>query len=580
MDSTLVYAKTPAGNEAVRRSTGVVQRDLRMVLLQIDGALSVGQLVTKIGDQRLVEAALRVLEAGSFIEVTAALAKPEVETAAASTTASGSGFPAIMRFSSVDPSSMANTVISDFSTFDQPMPFSAREPVVEKHSPPPVVKEAPPLRPIRRIAWGRWLLGGIVGALLLLLAALLFYPYDDFRPSLEAELSRQLAAPVRVGGVRLGLLPRPRLLLSDVTVGAEGEGRIASLAIGSPHLLLGAPGEALPEVEASGVRLTANRLVDLPMFGRSTAGNKFPIQRLRVSGATVVFGDLASPEWHGEIRFRADGGMDTADVRSADDSLRLAVTPAAQGMALVIEASRWNPEGMPFGFDAFQANGLLEKNHLLLREVDTNCLGGRLKGSGSLDWSAGMTMVGEASLARLDASRVMTALAPSQRLIEGELNGVLRLGAMGSGWQDLLGRIEADLDAQVARGVLTGLDLGELARRGPGAVVQGGSTRFETLRARLGMTRSRVVARSLELDAGLMKASGRATVEASGQVDGSVNVQARFSVSSVRVPARLSGVLPNNLILTANNPPAGEGSGARAGGAESKAVAPIPDQEE
>ena len=50
MNSSLVYAKTPIGDEAVRQSTRVVQRNLRMVLVQIDGKLTVGELGDKIGN--------------------------------------------------------------------------------------------------------------------------------------------------------------------------------------------------------------------------------------------------------------------------------------------------------------------------------------------------------------------------------------------------------------------------------------------------------------------------------------------------------------------------------------------------
>lgn len=558
MDSSLIYAKTPAGNEVVRQSTRVVQRNLRMVLLQVDGSLSVGQLVAKIGSRRLVEGALQELVEGGFIEVATEPARPRREPAAAPAVE----FSAVSQFStfgsrSAVPSGMSSAMMSSaFSAFGRsmaPAPFSASNMIAAARLPPPVAEA--PLPPIRRIALGRWLLGGIVGVLLLLLAVLSFYPYDNFRPDLEAELSRRLAVPVTVGEISFGLLPRPRLLLSDVTIGNDGEGRIASLAIASPYLLLDAAGRTLPEVEASGVRLTADRLVSLPIFGGSAVAespeSRFPVQLLRVVGATVALGDLVSPEWNGKVYLRADGGVEKASVRSADDSLLLEATPTAEGVALVIESPHWNPEGMPFGFSALQASGLLQKNRLLLQQVDTYFLGGRLKGNGSLDWSAGMAMTGEASLARLDCGRVTTALAPSLRLA-GELNGAWRMRATGSGWQDMLGRIEANLDAQVVRGLLTGIDLGELARQGSGAVVRAGSTRFETLQARLDIAKGRVVAHSIELNAGLMTASGRAMAEADGQIEGSVTVQARSSVSSVRVPARLSGTL-SNMVLTATN---------------------------
>ena len=70
MDKFLVYVKTPIGDEAVRQSTHVVKRNLRMVLVQVDGKLSVAELSTKIGNRQLVEAALRELESDGFIAPT------------------------------------------------------------------------------------------------------------------------------------------------------------------------------------------------------------------------------------------------------------------------------------------------------------------------------------------------------------------------------------------------------------------------------------------------------------------------------------------------------------------------------
>ncbi|HNM21278.1 MAG TPA: hypothetical protein PKJ66_02185, partial [Rhodocyclaceae bacterium] len=67
MDQNLIYAKTPSGDEAVRQSTRVVQRNLRMVLVQVDGKLTVGELATKIGNPKMVEQSLRELEEGGFI---------------------------------------------------------------------------------------------------------------------------------------------------------------------------------------------------------------------------------------------------------------------------------------------------------------------------------------------------------------------------------------------------------------------------------------------------------------------------------------------------------------------------------
>lgn len=67
MDENLVYSKTSAGEEAVRQRTRVVQRNLRMVLILVDGKTTAGELALKVGNPQLVEQSLRELEEDGFI---------------------------------------------------------------------------------------------------------------------------------------------------------------------------------------------------------------------------------------------------------------------------------------------------------------------------------------------------------------------------------------------------------------------------------------------------------------------------------------------------------------------------------
>ena len=71
------------------------------------------------------------------------------------------------------------------------------------------------------------LLGIAIALILALLTALvgpLFGDWTQYRPRFEAEASRLVGLPVRVGGgIDVRLLPTPTLLLSGVEIGARGE---------------------------------------------------------------------------------------------------------------------------------------------------------------------------------------------------------------------------------------------------------------------------------------------------------------------------------------------------------------------
>lgn len=68
MDSNLIYAKTASGEEAMKKRTRVMQRNVRMVLILVDGKSTVADLCLKTGNPQLTEYALGELEKGGFVE--------------------------------------------------------------------------------------------------------------------------------------------------------------------------------------------------------------------------------------------------------------------------------------------------------------------------------------------------------------------------------------------------------------------------------------------------------------------------------------------------------------------------------
>lgn len=68
MDNEIVYRKTPAGDQAMRQRKRLMQRNLRMVLILVDGVSPVSELAKKTGDAQLTASALGELLQGGFIE--------------------------------------------------------------------------------------------------------------------------------------------------------------------------------------------------------------------------------------------------------------------------------------------------------------------------------------------------------------------------------------------------------------------------------------------------------------------------------------------------------------------------------
>lgn len=583
MDQNLVYVKTAAGEEAVRQSTRVVQRNLRMVLVLVDGKTTVAELAAKVGNSKLVEDALRELEEGGFIATDLDTAtvwgrgRKVAQGAAPDSLAPLSGFggqsrplptqfsgfggpsrPAASQFSTFGPRTVRPGEVrtpaggnSGFSTFGKPILPTVDQPTRSGRSEaaahgrePRGAEAAGSGRSVRRRQSRIAMVLGLA-VLLLLGLGVLFYPYDRFRPRMEAELAQSLHLPVRIGNVSLALLPRPALRARDLVIGEQGEARIEEIRVHSPWALIGSGMRTVSGVEISGLDLPIDALGILARFGQVPArqGSGVVVEHAALKRLNLRIGDIALRSLEGELRFRA-GALDKAFLQMEDRSLRIEATPTPQGAALSFEGFAWRPvEGSPYVFESLQAKGLLQPGKLILNNVDTTVLGGVLKGNWLLDWSNGMAMAGEAGLARLNARRVAEIWAGGLN-IEGELSGNLRLRGSGGDWAKMWAGIEATLDVDIARGQLNGIDLGQAVRRGGGEISRGGATKFDHLRGIVRVEPQQVIGSNIHMDAGLFAADGQ-FVARGRQVDGLFDLSLRSSVAALRMPLRLSGYLPD-----------------------------------
>lgn len=552
MDPKLVYAKTPTGDEAVRQRTRVVQRNLRMVLVQVDGKLTVQDLSTKIGNPVLVENALLELEEGGFIAPTAVAMS--VWEDASKQTPRKPQVSALSQFSTfgsksadiTEPSLQSEA--SRFSAFGKPlMGETKREPAfVPNAEPEPrttheVLPEKPPFQ---LNVSGKSVIMAALGIPLIIGVGALVYPYSRHKPGIEAAISGFAQAPVTVGDVALSVWPKPQLVLSQVTVG--GDMQIAEVRIDRPHQLLGSSPHHLTSISLVQPAVPVRRLLSLPALNADFGlFSGLTVAQVGLSGASIAATQAAAlRDIEGDLRFAGNGKLETASLQSADRSLLIEAKPGIGSLDLQIEGRAWKPPGSTISFDALQATGTLTRDRLSVRNIDTTFLGGLLKGQWQLDWSNALSMSGEVQLTRLDSRRLTAALAPSLKL-EGDFGGLLRLRGVGDDWTSLWRNAEATVDMNITRGLLTGLDLGEASRRGAGATVRGGATKFDQLRGDLLISPGRVSGRNLRMDSGMVTAGGEFTAAAGGTVSGGALVTMQTSVSTVRVPVRISGKLPD-----------------------------------
>ncbi len=177
------------------------------------------------------------------------------------------------------------------------------------------------------------LLGLAIAIILALVTALvgpLFVDWERFRPQFEAEATRLIGAPVRVGGtIDVRLLPSPSLILSDIEIGAPSDANtVKARALGIEFalgpLMRGRFRAAQTRVIAPQITLAldgAGKVV-VPKIGSGLELGTLAIDRLNIDEAKIVLANAAAGSritldrfwFHGEVRalagaFRGEGAF-------------------------------------------------------------------------------------------------------------------------------------------------------------------------------------------------------------------------------------------------------------------------------
>nr|WP_249123267.1 MULTISPECIES: AsmA-like C-terminal region-containing protein [unclassified Bradyrhizobium] len=214
------------------------------------------------------------------------------------------------------------------------------------------------------------MLGLAIAFILALLAALVgpyFIDWNQFRPQFEAEATRIVGAPVRVGGqLDARLLPTPTLRLRSVTVGSgaddrrlradkldvefalgsllRGEWRATDLTVNGLDLALGldARGQFVSPLGNGGASLAAVAVDRLSLTGRAALHDA-------ASGATFVLDDIA---FSGDVRPLAGAarGDGNAVFRGVRYPFRLVTGRGADGNGTRVRVTV-DPAERPFGVD-------------------------------------------------------------------------------------------------------------------------------------------------------------------------------------------------------------------------------------
>ncbi len=606
MDNKTVFVKTKEGEEAMRQRTRLVQRNLRSILIMVDGKATVADLSKRFGDRNAAQAALAELLAGGYIaeqldqldftkaqppevrkepaedvpELTSQVAPPPAQDppSAPPPAAEPPPLPPVIEeieltapeYESLPPPPLRP------ATPPKPVPPVAAgpgwmgrikallaKPKKAENPAAPMRKEkareeeheeesagGADLEPIRRerrfnFSWPVLGLFAVVGIAVLLGLTLLLYPYGRHLPDIERNASAMLQDPVKVGDIGFSFLPRPHIALHNITVGKDE----AHLSIGSVRavpdfLSLLGDKKVFHELTFNKVAAKEAGLGKLAMAAASRA--PVDIRHITLNDLSLAAGDAQIGGFHGEVKLTAAGAVEVIQLRNADGTLKVDLQPQGGGYRFSASGNAWKPPFQPsLTIQWLEAQGELRPGRLELGKIDARAYDGVVEGKATLGWAGGATLASELELKRLSAAKLLTALG-SDLTVEGDLNVRLKLSAKADSLGMLSEALHADGTFEMKRGTARGFDLGEALRaRGP---TRGGETKFEQLSGTVQIDPQDCHLGNLRLSSGLLAAGGNIDIARKGPLSGAMQVELKSSAATLRMPLTVGGTTKDPML--------------------------------
>jgi len=376
-------------------------------------------------------------------------------------------------------------------------------------------------------------------------------PLNTYIPEIEKQAGEKLNEPVKIGALRVSLVPLPHLALQEVSIGAQQEVRIASIKV-SPNLSsLFSVVKILRDIELDTVFIRADMLEKMPVWFKSDGSPQtVRIEKIGLNHVTLESPGMALPLFSVAVNMKPDGDLKNVLLASDDGKLKLDATPiSGSKFDLKLTAQQWRfPVGPAFHFDELKIIGVVNNEALRLKDIDGKLYGGTLKGSAELNWKSGWRLSGDLKSQGV-AVESLLPLFNSKARVSGQLSAKARFVMKGRAPSQLADSPNVEGDYSIHNGVLHGFDLARAAQPIKTKEVRGGQTEFDELSGGFSIAEKITRLHKLNISSGVLNANGDVDISPSNQLSGKVYVEVKQGISLVSVPLKVSGTLQDPVMF-------------------------------
>jgi uncharacterized protein involved in outer membrane biogenesis len=387
---------------------------------------------------------------------------------------------------------------------------------------------------------------GFVALISILIVIPFFIPMRTYLDKAERMASEQVGAPVSIGSGRLLLIPTPRVVAKDISVGKQQELKLEQLSV-IPTL-----SSLLSETKIIEIKITKPviKKAALDLFAAlsandkeaSAAPNAVNVKHVTIDELQLDWPDMKLPAFNMDMYLTSTNAMESLKLKTVDGVLNAAVTPKDEGHVILINAEKWtSPVGLPLLINKASLEMYLKGSQLDIPKIDLALYGGTLTGNAVLSWTKGWRTSGKLQVNNMSVKEPSRLVSKSVNL-SGHLSGNGGFSAIAKDASALTDNIHSDFKFSVKNGVLHGLDLVKLASlltKQSG----GGETQFDEFSGVFNARGKQYTLRDINMRSGLLAASGQVKVKPDKTLDGVVEVELKKGVSLAAIPLQVSGTV-------------------------------------
>jgi hypothetical protein len=396
-----------------------------------------------------------------------------------------------------------------------------------------------PIARVRRkpLPVGKILMGLVVLSIVAVFVLPLVWPLQEFIAPIEQRMSAQLKQPVKIGGMSAAILPMPKVELKNVSIGAEEEIKVSTVALFADPLTLFSAQKVIGNLEINGATVDSRRLEQLTVSLKGMGGDiQYPLRHLTIQNLKINSEGIELPSLSGGAEI-AQGQFTRVVLHSEDEKFSIEVVPVQNRWQFAFGVKERALPSLPnVVFSDFNAKGLIGDGEVDFSEIDAHAYGGILSARGKISWRKGWQLQGRLQAKTMELEKMFPQFGLSGEVFaEGTF-------VMQSSKPELLGDA-AKLDGTFSsnKGIINGVDMVETARLSSREHLPGGRTHFDSATGAVQLDNHVKRFRQVRITSGMLNATGSFDISASNQLSG--NFGAEIKMRSGNNSLELSGTL-------------------------------------